>query len=267
MCFVDLDGFKLVNDSFGHGVGDDLLVEVAARLGHVVRDQDVVARQGGDEFLILLADLPSGVGGASLRSRRGRGGRDRDPHGAAAADRPLRGGDRGQRERRDQHLPERRGRCRLAAQALGHRDVSRQGAGPQRSRDLCQRRPRLPSPALARLATRRGDHERRARPPLPAARRPPPRHGRRRRGAGALAGRRARADPARRFHPDRRAHGPDQAAQRLGHRPGLPADSRVGCAGSRPLRLDQPAGQLLAPHDDPPRARHDRVVRSQSRTG
>jgi diguanylate cyclase (GGDEF)-like protein/PAS domain S-box-containing protein len=65
VCFVDLDGFKLVNDSFGHSIGDELLVEVAARFRAIVRDQDVVARQSGDEFLILLADLP----GSSAKNR------------------------------------------------------------------------------------------------------------------------------------------------------------------------------------------------------
>lgn len=56
--FMDLDGFKAVNDNFGHAIGDDLLIAVSKRLQDFLRKTDTLCRQGGDEFVLLLPQAP-----------------------------------------------------------------------------------------------------------------------------------------------------------------------------------------------------------------
>ena len=58
ICFLDLDGFKNVNDTLGHAAGDELLVQVSQRFGAVLSGADTLARFGGDEFAVLLEDSP-----------------------------------------------------------------------------------------------------------------------------------------------------------------------------------------------------------------
>lgn len=57
VAFLDLDGFKAINDTHGHGVGDQLLVALALRMNHSLREGDTLARLGGDEFVAVLQDL------------------------------------------------------------------------------------------------------------------------------------------------------------------------------------------------------------------
>lgn len=67
--FVDIDGFKHVNDTHGHKVGDALLIEVAARLQATVRNGDTVVRMGGDEFVVLCDDMLSATAAERLAMR------------------------------------------------------------------------------------------------------------------------------------------------------------------------------------------------------
>ena len=69
VCYLDLDGFKAVNDRLGHAVGDELLKLVSARLKSCLRDQDVIARVGGDEFIIVLTKLSSIAEAEAIISR------------------------------------------------------------------------------------------------------------------------------------------------------------------------------------------------------
>lgn len=57
LLFLDIDDFKIINDVYGHAVGDRVLCEIARRLEGCVRETDTVARMGGDEFIILLTDI------------------------------------------------------------------------------------------------------------------------------------------------------------------------------------------------------------------
>jgi diguanylate cyclase (GGDEF)-like protein/PAS domain S-box-containing protein len=69
ICYLDLDGFKPINDSMGHQVGDKVLIEIARRIGNTIRAGDTVARLGGDEFVVLLLGLEKAEECASTLDR------------------------------------------------------------------------------------------------------------------------------------------------------------------------------------------------------
>jgi diguanylate cyclase (GGDEF)-like protein len=70
LLFIDLDRFKQINDSLGHSVGDELLKAVAERLEYCRRDQDIIARVGGDEFIWILPDLGADADYAAAEATR-----------------------------------------------------------------------------------------------------------------------------------------------------------------------------------------------------
>ncbi len=70
LLFIDLDNFKTINDTYGHDIGDLFLIDVASRINTCIRERDIVARFGGDEFVILLEQLGSNYKEAILITSR-----------------------------------------------------------------------------------------------------------------------------------------------------------------------------------------------------
>jgi diguanylate cyclase (GGDEF)-like protein len=67
--FIDMDRFKVINDTLGHHVGDRLLIEVAQRLRASVRESDIVARLGGDEFVVVLTGMGASMVAAPIADK------------------------------------------------------------------------------------------------------------------------------------------------------------------------------------------------------
>ena len=122
--FIDLDRFKIINDSLGHDAGDMLLVEVAGRLRDALRSSDVVARLGGDEFVVILEEAAERDDVERIAGELLVGAQPAD-----AVERP-RMPHHGQHRHRD--VPGRRLRRADADQECRHGDVSRQGGRQER---------------------------------------------------------------------------------------------------------------------------------------
>lgn len=69
LMFIDLDGFKLVNDHYGHRIGDQLLIEVSRRISDCIRESDTVARLGGDEFTVLVNNIAGRVDAGNIAEK------------------------------------------------------------------------------------------------------------------------------------------------------------------------------------------------------
>ncbi len=221
--FLDIDDFKTINDSLGHGAGDAALIDVAKRLCDSIRSSDTAARFGGDEFVVLLEDLESTEVATEVAERILED--LRQPLTVAGKELVVRGSIgisimEGRLDRRRRRADPRRRRRDVHSQAR------RQGQLPDVRAGDARRCARAPGAARRPAA---GARERPVRALLPAdrpARRRPRRgHG----GTAALAPPRARAGAPRRLHPVRRGDRADRPDRPLGAARGLPAG---GCGAA-----------------------------------
>ena len=244
--FIDLDDFKIVNDSLGHGSGDELLRGAAARLEAALRPGDTAARLGGDEFAVLVEEL----GGAEEASRVAERIRQAlEPPFVIAGHTLTAAASIGDR------LPGRPRHGRGSAPQRRRRDVRREGTRQGAGRDVRAgdahagtRAPRT------QQRPRRRTRQRRARARLPADRGARRRHDGRRRGAAALEPSTSRPGRPATLHPPGRVQRPDHPDRALGPAHRVRATTQLAGRRSRPRATSRSASTYRPASSRTPRS-------------
>ena len=207
--FVDLDRFKIINDTLGHAAGDSLLTEIANRLRQCVRESDVVARVGGDEFIILLREV-SDANQVTTVARKilSTVVKPLTIHGQECRVTASIGISLFPSDAQDEEtLVKNADAAMYAAKQEGRNDFRFHSRGDQDSVDRA---------ADARNQPAAGARAQRAVALLPAQARSRPRRHLRGRGSAALAASRSRSVAAQSLHPARRGDRPDRADRQMG---------------------------------------------------